>query len=75
MSVCGGPDWKPRLKQRKTLAFKQSPICAFADPIGIKQVISIAIINEHHCEKIGLLGFRPGPTQTRLYSHRRWLEA
>ena len=20
-------------------------------------------------------GFRPGPTQTRLYSHRRWLEA
>ena len=21
------------------------------------------------------LGFRPGPTQTGLYSHRRWLEA
>ena len=20
-------------------------------------------------------GFRPGPTQTSLYSHRRWLEA
>ena len=20
-------------------------------------------------------GFRPGPTQTRLYSHRRWIEA
>ena len=27
------------------------------------------------CEKTGLRGFRPGPTQTDLYSHRRWLEA
>ena len=26
-------------------------------------------------EKTGLRGFRPGPTQTELYSHRRWLEA
>ena len=26
-------------------------------------------------EKTGLRGFRPGPTQTGLYSHRRWLEA
>ena len=26
-------------------------------------------------EKTNNLGFRPGPTQTRLYSHRRWLEA
>ena len=26
-------------------------------------------------EKTGLRGFRPGPTQTRLYSYRRWLEA
>ena len=25
-------------------------------------------------EKTGLWGFRPGPTQTELYSHRRWLE-
>ena len=30
---------------------------------------------EPRCEKTGLRGFRPGPTQTRLYSHRRWLEA
>ena len=30
---------------------------------------------EPRCEKTGLLGFRPGPTQTGLYSHRRWLEA
>ena len=31
--------------------------------------------NEPRCEKTGLRGFRPGPTQTRLYSYRRWLEA
>ena len=27
------------------------------------------------CEKTGLKGFRPGPTQTRPYDHPRWLEA
>ena len=27
--------------------------------------------NEPRCEKTGLLGFRPDPTQTGLYSHRR----
>ena len=31
--------------------------------------------HELRCEKTGLWGFRPGPTQTRLYSDRRWLEA
>ena len=30
---------------------------------------------EPRCEKTGLPGFRPGPTQTGLYSHKRWLEA
>ena len=30
---------------------------------------------EPGCEKTGLRGFRPGPTQTGLYSHRRWVEA
>ena len=29
---------------------------------------------EPRCEKTGLQGFRPGPTQTGLYSHRRLLE-
>ena len=33
------------------------------------------ILNEPRCEETGLRGFRPGPTQTWLYSHRRWLEA
>ena len=27
------------------------------------------------CQETGLRSFRPGPTQTGLYSHRRWLEA
>ena len=31
--------------------------------------------NEPRCEKIGLRGFRSGPTQIGLYSDRRWLEA
>ena len=28
---------------------------------------------EPRCEKTGLQGLRPGPTQSGLYSHRRWL--
>ena len=32
-------------------------------------------IYEPRCEKTGLRGFRPGPTQTGLYIYRRWLEA
>ena len=45
-------------------------------------VVSIAALgitnlslNEPRCEKTGPRGFRPGPTQTGLYSHRKWLEA
>ena len=34
-----------------------------------------ALVYEPHCEKTGLRGFRPGPTQTRRYNHTRWLEA
>ena len=30
---------------------------------------------EPRCEKTCLWGFRPVPTQTGLYNHRRWLEA
>ena len=32
-------------------------------------------IYEPRCEKTGLRGFSPGPTQTGLCSPRRWLEA
>ena len=34
-----------------------------------------SVIIEPRCEKTGLRGFRPGPTQTELYNHRPWLEA
>ena len=34
----------------------------------------LSLLFEPRCEKTGLRGFRPGPTQTGLYSHRRWLE-
>ena len=34
-----------------------------------------SVIFESRCEKTGLRSFRPGPTQTGMYSHRRWLEA
>ena len=36
---------------------------------------SHTFIYEPRSEKTGLRGFRPGPTQTGLYSHRKWLEA
>ena len=32
-------------------------------------------IFEPRCEKTGLRGFRPGPTQTGLHNHRRCQEA
>ena len=31
--------------------------------------------DEPRCQKTGLRGFQPGPTQTGLFSHWRWLEA
>ena len=40
-----------------------------------RAILIISIIIEPRCEKTGLRGFRPGPILTRLYSHRRWLEA
>ena len=36
---------------------------------------ALLLLYEPRCEKIGLLGFRPGPTQTGLYNQRRWQEA
>ena len=45
------------------------------DASGGKLVIPTEMMNEPRCEKTGLRGFRPGLTQTWLYSHRKWLEA
>ena len=36
---------------------------------------TIPYLFEPRCEKNGLRGFRPGPTQTRLYNYTSWLEA
>ena len=36
---------------------------------GSLSVFRYRIITEPRCEKTGLRGFRPGPTQTRLYNH------
>ena len=33
------------------------------------------VLFEPRCEKTGLWGFQPGPTQTGLYNHTGWLEA
>ena len=33
------------------------------------------LLYEPRCEKTSLRGFRPGPTQSRLYYHTRWLQA
>ena len=35
----------------------------------------LTLTYEPQCEKTCLRGFRPGPTQSRLYNHTRWLEA
>ena len=36
---------------------------------------TLKILYEPCCEKTGLRGFRPGQTQTGLYSYRSWLVA
>ena len=41
---------------------------------GYLQMLTRSPTLEPRCEKTGLRGFRPGPTLTRLYSYRRWLE-
>ena len=58
---------------------KDRMICTFVVGLGLKQAFpyqdSLRFLpNEPRCEKTGLRGFRPGLTQTGLYSHRRWLE-
>ena len=47
--------------------------CPFVRPSS--SVCNVSASYEPRCEKTGLRGFWPGPTQTGLYCHRRWLEA
>ena len=42
-------------------------VCACAD---LSEITGVCLY-ETRCEKTGLRDFRPGPTQTGLYSHRR----
>ena len=49
------------------LLLKSKPVQMFTDYSNLSF--------EPRCEKTGLRGFGPGPTQTGLYNHRRWLEA
>ena len=42
---------------------------------AVSIITFILLSYEPRSEKTGLRGFRPGPTQTVLYSHRRCLEA
>ena len=41
----------------------------------MNSIFFITTLFEPVHEKSNNLGFPPGPIQTRLYSHRRWLEA
>ena len=41
----------------------------------INEKMNTKVCVEVHHEKACLRGFGPGPIQTWLYSHRRWLEA
>ena len=46
--------------------------------MNLSRVINFVLnytLNEPRCEKTGLWGFRPGPTQTGLYKLRKELEA
>ena len=45
------------------------------DPEILECVIFPQVINEPRRKKTGLRGFRPGPTQTGLYSHCKRLKA
>ena len=51
---------------RGTMVYANMPI-----PLQVVFILSF----EPRLEKTGLRGFRPGPTQTSLYSHRRKLES
>ena len=46
-----------------------------SDVANMYQKCCFVTLIEPRCEKTGLRGFRPGPTQTGLRSHRTWLKA
>ena len=55
---------------------QHKPDCAISQGTLLKVLADKSVLTyEPRCEKTCLLGFRPDPTQTRLYNHRIWLEA
>ena len=54
---------------------QQASLCLNRSETLKKCFIVTKLTYEPRCEKTGLRGFRPPPTQTRLNSYRRWLEA
>ena len=70
----------PPLDHEVTLS--QEPDSDWGEDIGQEEEdsagedsVSGLFENELRYEKMCHRGFRPGATQTRLYSHRRWLDA
>ena len=57
------------------IIFQFSSNTHFISSDGKSLYLLTLVLYEPRCEKTGLWDFRPGPTQTRLYSNRRWLEA
>ena len=74
-SNAGSPSNKqlrPPYDWMKKAAYQGAPI---AGKFKIFQKFENCNIILASSEKTCIRGFRPGPTQTGLYSHRRWLEA
>ena len=72
--------FEPKAQARRAnnnLRFKTDIIDEFNIQISNKTgfQVQVQFLFEPRCEKNGLRGFRPGPTQTGLYSHKRRLEA
>ena len=42
--------------------------------VSLSCICFVFFIFEPRSEKTGIWGFRPGPTQTRLYKYTIWLE-
>ena len=56
-------------------AIKLLVVLWFLIILWVLRIFCVGLPYAPRCEKTGLRGFRPGPTQTGLYNHTRWLEA
>ena len=70
--VCVGSGRKPR----KPVSHNEAHMILWRiDDDYLFEYGGVPLIFKPRCEKTGRRGFRPGPTQTRLYNQTRWLEA